>query len=733
MECAPSQLVPQGNDIQLANQGCAIAGGRPGLADLSGDDYLGSKYDYSRANLWRNLGVVIAFSILYLIITIVATELLSFARPAAGGLVFKPTKRVKQHFWDFARTPDEEKPGSVGGDLAGGMMLESELDRAEQGQGEGEDLGRVPGNAKIFTWENINYSVSTVQGAKVILNQVSGYAKPGVMIALMGASGAGKTTLLNVLSQRKTSGTVSGEVLLDGRPLGRDFQRTTGYVEQMDLHEETATIREALEFSAVLRQSHTIHHRKKQEYVEKILNLLGLWDIQDAIIRSLSVDQKKRVTIGVELAASPSLIFLDEPTSGLDSQSAFSIVQFLRQLCNSGHAIVCTIHQPSMDLIQQFDMILALDPSGAVFYFGPVGDNGTAVTTYFRDRGTKCSEGKNVAEFLLETAAKGGEKVDGKPVDWIKEWRESRENSQLAQEIRQAKAANVHEQPTTITAMKSSDGGEFATPTLMQIVYLTKRMFIHQWREPPYIYGRLFTAFFTGIFNGFTFWQLGNTVADMQNRLFTSFLILLIPAAVLNSVLPKFFFNRALWEAREKPSRTYGWIAFCTAEVVSEIPSSLLAGILYWLLWYLPNGLPYDASTAGYVFLMTLLFFLFQSSWGQWICAWAPSFTVISNVLPFFLTVLSLFNGVVVPYSQLNVFWKYWVSSTILPSLSSGFCLRAGITFPIMLKDDLLPGEIHDTNATLSLHTALLAQPQHILDQWRPGGNLVAPGSSLCP
>jgi ABC-type multidrug transport system permease subunit len=92
--------------------------------------------------------------------------------------------------------------------------------------------------------------------------------------------------------------------------------------------------------------------------------------------------------------------------------------------------------------------------------------------------------------------------------------------------------------------------------------------------------------------------------------------------------------NRALWEAREYPSRIYGWFAFCTANIVCEIPMAIVSSVIYWLLWYYPVGFPTDSSTAGYVFLMSMLFFLFMSSWGQWICAFAPSFTVISNVSP---------------------------------------------------------------------------------------------------
>ena len=163
------------------------------------------------------------------------------------------------------------------------------------------------------------------------------------------------------------------------------------------------------------------------------------------------------------------------------------------------------------------------------------------------------------------------------------------------------------------------------------------------------------------VFNGFTFYSLGPTVADLLNRLFTSFLIILIPPTIVNAVVPKFYQNRALWEFRELPSRTYGWIAFVSANIVTEIPAAVVGAAVYFVLWYFATGLPRDAPTAGYAFLMTLLFFLFQASWGQWICAFAPSFTVIANVLPFFFVVFGLFNGVIVPYAQMTVFWRSWL------------------------------------------------------------------------
>lgn len=88
---------------------------------------------------------------------------------------------------------------------------------------------------------------------------------------------------------------------------------------------------------------------------------------------------------------------------------------------------------------------------------------------------------------------------------------------------------------------------------------------------------------------------------------------------------------------------------------------AVVGAVLYWVLWYFAAGLPTDSGAAGYVFLMTLLFYFFMNSWGQWICAFAPSFTVIANVLPFFFVMFSLFNGVIRPYAQLPVFWRYWM------------------------------------------------------------------------
>jgi len=445
----------------------------------------------TRHHLWRNFGVVIAFTVLYILITVIATEKLSFVRGGGGALVFKRSRRTEKLAKESHKINDEEKLKQIGDSTS----VSSGGPPSSEGNGALKSLST---SERIFTWSNLEYTVPYGNGTKKILNGVNGYAKPGLMIALMGASGAGKTTLLNTLAQRQKVGVVSGEMLVDGRPLGPDFQRGTGFCEQMDLHDGTATIREALEFSALLRQERHIPRQEKLDYVNKIIELLELGDIQDAIISSLGVEQKKRVTIAVELAARPNLLlFLDEPTSGLDSQAAFSIVRFLKKLAQAGQAIVCTIHQPSSMLIQQFDMILALNPGGNTFYFGPVGKDGSVVMKYFADRGFVCPPGKNVAEFILETAAKGG-KRDGKTVDWNEEWRNSEENRRLLEEIQRIK-----EERSKLPPPELGEQYEYAAPVSLQTALLTKRLFLHYWRDPSYYYGKLFVSVIIGIFNGF--------------------------------------------------------------------------------------------------------------------------------------------------------------------------------------------------------------------------------------
>jgi ATP-binding cassette subfamily G (WHITE) protein 2 (SNQ2) len=277
LECAPSEIVPSGPGYD--NPACAFTGAQVGSLEVSGSTYLNTQYQYSRGHLWRNFGVVIAFGVLYILVTALATEFFDFTAGGGGALEFKKSKAAKQKVKAATAPSDVEKGAQV--PTSGSSGTSQTIDGGQ----EDEALQEISGSDSVFTWENVDYSVPYMGGQRQLLNKVSGYAKPGVMVALMGASGAGKTTLLNTLSQRQKVGVITGDMLVDGRPLGTEFQRGTGYCEQSDLHDGTATIREALEFSAILRQDRSISREDKIAYVDKIIDLLELNETQDALVR----------------------------------------------------------------------------------------------------------------------------------------------------------------------------------------------------------------------------------------------------------------------------------------------------------------------------------------------------------------------------------------------------------------------------------------------------------------
>ena len=180
-----------------------------------------------------------------------------------------------------------------------------------------------------------------------------------------------------------------------------------------------ATVREALQFSALLRQPREVPTEEKYAYCETILELLEMQDIAGATIgrvgEGLNPEQRKRLTIGVELASKPELLmFLDEPTSGLDSGAAFNIIRFLRKLADAGQAILCTIHQPSAVLFENFDELILLKSGGRVVYAGELGKDSRKLIEYFeKNGGPKCPEHANPAEWMLDTIGAG--RIGGTP------------------------------------------------------------------------------------------------------------------------------------------------------------------------------------------------------------------------------------------------------------------------------------------------------------------------------
>ncbi|OLN87511.1 Brefeldin A resistance protein [Colletotrichum chlorophyti] len=661
LECGPPYLIPQGPNASPEYQGCALAGSPPGQVIVPGSSYIEASFTYSRAHLWRNFGFLWAFLIFFVVLTALGME---HMKPNTGGGAITVFKRgqVPKTVENSITTGGREKNGDEeSGSPTNGAQTVAD-DASAREKTEDDTMNQVARNETVFTFRNVKYVIPFEKGQRTLLNDVQGYVRPGKLTALMGASGAGKTTLLNALAQRLNTGTVTGEFLVDGRPLPKSFQRATGFAEQMDIHEPTATVREALQFSALLRQPREVSKKEKFDYCETIIDLLEMRDIAGATIgkvgEGLNAEQRKRLTIGVELASKPELLmFLDEPTSGLDSGAAFNIVRFLRKLADAGQAVLCTIHQPSAVLFENFDELLLLKSGGRVVYHGPLGHDSQELIQYFESNGAKkCPPDSNPAEYMLEAIGAGDPNYHGK--DWGDVWAQSKHKEERSREIDEMLSKRRDVEPSK----SLKDDREYAMPLSVQTMAVVKRSFVAYWRTPNYIVGKFMLHILTGLFNCFTFYKIGYASIDFQNRLFSIFMTLTISPPLIQQLQPVFLHSRQIFQWRENNAKIYSWFAWTTAAVLAEIPYALVAGGIYFNCWWWGVfGWRLPSFNSGFAFLLILLFELYYVSFGQAIAAFAPNELLASLLVPIFFLFVVSFCGVVVPPMQLPTFWRSWM------------------------------------------------------------------------
>lgn len=643
--CVNNNLIPNGPTYtDISHQACSGVGGATrGATSVTGDQYLGS-LAYSQSNLWRNLGVLWAWWALYVSITVFCTSRWK-ASSSNSGYLLVPREKVKHNRSLLSADEESQKLGKSANNQSTSDASETAVE------------GSLIKNTSVFTWKNLTYTVKTPSGDRVLLDNVQGWVKPGMLGALMGSSGAGKTTLLDVLAQRKTEGTIRGSIMVDGRPLSVSFQRSAGYCEQMDVHEPLATVREALEFSALLRQGRDVPREEKLRYADTIIDLLEMRDIEHTLIgktgAGLSIEQRKRLTIGVELVSKPRiLIFLDEPTSGLDGQAAFNTVRFLKKLAAVGQAVLVTIHQPSASLFAQFDTLLLLAKGGKTVYFGDIGEEAATLKEYFARYGAPCPPTANPAEHMIDVVS--GSLSQGR--DWNQVWLASPEHENVVQELDHIISDAAAKEPGTV-----DDGHEFATTLWEQMKLVTRRNNISLYRNVEYINNKFMLHIGSALFNGFTFWMIGDALGDLQLRLFSIFNFIFVAPGVVNQLQPLFIDRRDIYETREKKSKMYSWWAFVTGLIVSELPYLCICAVLYFACWYYTVGFPKDSNKAGASFFVMLMYEFIYTGIGQFIAAYAPNAVFASLVDPLIIGVLISFCGVLVPYAQIKAFWRYWM------------------------------------------------------------------------
>ncbi|GIJ87067.1 hypothetical protein Asppvi_005969 [Aspergillus pseudoviridinutans] len=647
-----SGFVPAYNRLSGRQFVCAVPGAKAGSRSVSGDEYIQAQYGFSFDHFWRNFGILVGFLVVSTFAYLVVAEVNSLSGSSAKSLVFLPGR-----LWQAkAHSADEEATTARASSQAGGQ----------------DNVNFISPQKGFVTWKDVCYDIQIEGETRRLLDNVCGWVKPGSLTALMGASGAGKTTLLDVIAQRVSTGVVSGEFMANGRSLGKNFARQVGYVQQQDLHLDTATVRESIYFSAILRQPASISRAEKCAYAESVIKTLEMDTYADAVVgrlgEGLNLEQRKRLTIAIELAAKPDLLlFLDEPTSGLDSQSSWEICSLLRKLADRGQAILCTIHQPSAALFEQFHRLLLLGPGGRTLYFGDIGEHSRSLVKYFEKNGAReCGPHENPAEYILEVTdvARSGTSDE----DWHRTWLQSTENTTVLAEL------DDMSHPIRETPLDQGSDAEYATPLSAQIYLVSRRVFQQYWRSPSYIWSKIFLGAGSGLFIGFSFFQSDNTLQGSQNVIFAVFGVCAILSSLSEQILPFFVFQRALYEVRERPSKTYSWKAFLIANILVEIPYQVLTGIVIYASFYYSLAGIQSSERQGLVLLFCIQFFIYASSFAHLVVAAMPDTQSAGAIIVLLFSMMLSFNGVLLSPTALPGFWifmyrisplTYWVGGIV--------------------------------------------------------------------
>ncbi|XXG63718.1 hypothetical protein AAC387_Pa05g1841 [Persea americana] len=570
-----------------------------------------------------------------------------------------------------AATLESRGDGSRTSVSQGSMSMETEANTEDNPN---RRRGMVlPFEPLSITFDNIRYSVDMPQEMKaqgitedrlMLLKGVSGAFRPGVLTALMGVSGAGKTTLMDVMAGRKTSGYIEGAITISGYPKKQEtFARISGYCEQNDIHSPHVTVYESLLYSAWLRLPADVDSATRKMFIEEVMELVELAPLRGSLVGlpgvdGLSTEQRKRLTVAVELVANPSIIFMDEPTSGLDARAAAIVLRTVRNTVNTGRTVVCTIHQPSIDIFEAFDELFLMKRGGEEIYVGPLGHNSCHLISYFEGVNgvSKIKDRYNPATWMLEVTTIAQEEALG--VSFAQIYKESdlyRRNRALIEELSKPPpgSRDLHF-PT-----------KYAQSFYIQCMACLWKQNLAYWRNTAYTAVRLLFTAFTALMFGTMFWDLGGkkkTKQDLFNAMGSMYAAtLFLGVQNSSSVQPVVAVERTIFY-RERAAGLYSALPYAFGQVTIELPYVLVQTLIYGLIVYAMIGFEWTGSKFfWYLFIMycTLLYFTF---YGMSSVAMTPNHNIAAIISVAFYCIWNLFSGFLIPRPRIPVWWRwyYW-------------------------------------------------------------------------
>ncbi|XP_058112249.1 pleiotropic drug resistance protein 1-like [Magnolia sinica] len=650
---------------------------RPGSTVPLGEEVLTSRGIFVHAYwYWLGLAAVVGYVFLFNAICPLALHYLNpFGRAQAvlseEALREKHANRTGEL---IESSVDNSRPESRSNETRNNTVSEGQeeaVSSASQSKKKGMILPFAP---LSITFDNIRYSVDMPEEMKSqgfpedrleLLKGVNGAFRPGVLTALMGVSGAGKTTLMDVLAGRKTGGYIEGNITISGYPKKQEtFARISGYCEQNDIHSPHVTVHESLTYSAWLRLPGEVDSTTRKMFVEEVMELVELTSLRGSLvglpgINGLSTEQRKRMTIAVELVANPSIIFMDEPTSGLDARAAAIVMRTVRNTVNTGRTVVCTIHQPSIDIFEAFDELLLLKRGGEEIYVGPLGHNSFHLIKYFEGINgiSKIRDGYNPATWMLEVTSPVQEEALG--VDFAVMYKNSelyRRNKALIEELSKPPPGSIDLHFPT----------QYSQPFYTQYMACLWKQHWSYWRNTQYTAVRFWFTMFIALAFGSIFWDLGSKTERQEDLLnavgsiYTAALFLGIQNA--SSVQPVVAVERTVFY-RERAAGMYSALSYALGQVTVELPYVLMQSVAYVSIVYAMTGYEWTAvKFFWYLFFMYFMLLTF-TYFGMMTVGITPNHNIAAIISVAFYLTWNIFTGFLIPRKRIPKWWRwnYWL------------------------------------------------------------------------
>ena len=392
------------------------------------------------------------------------------------------------------------------------------------------------------------------------------------------------------------------------------YRKMIGYVPQDDIVLPELTVRENILHSARIRLPSSWSERDVQTHADSVVDCLGLSHVKSSLVGSvaapiISGGQRKRVSIGMELAAAPMAIFLDEPTSGLDATAASSIMKTLKALSHLGMSIIVIIHQPRVEIFEMIDDLILLG-NGRLIYQGPEQD----AQSYFADLGfdfpAHCNGGDVVTDIITGNGRPYKHAGDISKEALISHW-ESIASSRPYRDSLSSKAESA-----SLSVSIKKRGASY----WWQVYFCLTRALLQQHRTISSFWFEMGVAAFGGFliglaqngqrgvnFQGFFLgdYEILSSAIDYKS-IPTMALLVCISIGLIAAAPGVRVFGEEYLVFRRESSSGHSRFAYYIAKVVSTVPRMVLA-CLHFTTFFMMLATPMIPWTAA--FLANMLYF----------------------------------------------------------------------------------------------------------------------------